>query len=368
MRYSGNSRSLFEYITENNSRLSAIWLADCREQNEKIKKVFPKGRVANRYGFYGLWMYFRGKTIVVSHGISDFGLFSRPSSRKHVVNLWHGIALKRYGRLDSSAEKGLKAQSDFSKHYTMQIASSEIDRYVTAACVGIDARRIRITGYPRNDRLLSELDASANRVLPASFPAKLNQKIVLYAPTFRDFGTSAWLPFPDFSLAELERSLGEMDATILMRPHENDAEACMSARELCKRAQNIVYLGPDIVADTADLLPLIDCVITDYSSIFIDLLLTNTPCIFLPYDKEDYLLDRGLCYDYDYITPGPKVFSQRDFVRELSLLLSNKNYFSSDRDRVKRMFHRFADSNSSNRVARCIEDLVFSGVELDADG
>ena len=60
-------------------------------------------------------------------------------------------------------------------------------------------------------------------------------------------------------------------------------------------------------------LGIFDLLVTDYSSIYIDYLLTEKPIVFLPYDKEQYLEGRGMNFGYDEVTPGPKPETMRSF-------------------------------------------------------
>jgi len=59
--------------------------------------------------------------------------------------------------------------------------------------------------------------------------------------------------------------------------------------------------------DPYPLLKYTDCLITDYSSIFIDFLLLDRPIIFFPYDLADYNSNEGSYYKYNSITPGNMV-------------------------------------------------------------
>ena len=55
--------------------------------------------------------------------------------------------------------------------------------------------------------------------------------------------------------------------------------------------KRIRFLGEEQADDVTGMLDIFDCLITDYSSIYIDYLLTGNPMIFLPYTKNGILRD-----------------------------------------------------------------------------
>ena len=66
-------------------------------------------------------------------------------------------------------------------------------------------------------------------------------------------------------------------------------------------------LIPDFV-DTNELLSVVDLLITDYSSIFFDYLVTDRPILFYIWDYDDYLEERGMYLSDDEL-PGPTLFT-----------------------------------------------------------
>ncbi len=71
-----------------------------------------------------------------------------------------------------------------------------------------------------------------------------------------------------------------------------------------EEVQNI--LVPDFV-DTNDLLSSIDILVTDYSSIFFDFLVTDKPILFYVWDYDNYNEERGRSLADDEL-PGPISF------------------------------------------------------------
>ncbi|MGN1183628.1 MAG: CDP-glycerol glycerophosphotransferase family protein, partial [Oliverpabstia sp.] len=95
--------------------------------------------------------------------------------------------------------------------------------------------------------------------------------------------------------------------------------------------------------DIMEVLNIFDMLITDYSSIYIDYLLTGKPVMFLPYDREEYLKERGMNFDYDQVTPGPKPKTLKEFLNSVYELLYNHNSYGQQRADVNRFFNEIQE-------------------------
>ena len=72
------------------------------------------------------------------------------------------------------------------------------------------------------------------------------------------------------------------------------------------------YLIPDYF-DTNEILAIVDLMITDYSSIFFDYLVTNKPIVFYTPDLDEYQSSRGM-YIANRDLPGPVVHHIEDVI------------------------------------------------------
>ena len=100
----------------------------------------------------------------------------------------------------------------------------------------------------------------------------------------------------------------------------------------------------DITHENYDLDPQLilkysDLVITDYSSCYTDFLLLDRPVMFFCYDLDEYLDRWELNFDYDYVTPGPKVWNSDQLIAELEKILQGNDEYEEERQRVKRVFY-----------------------------
>ena len=199
-----------------------------------------------------------------------------------------------------------------------------------ARSFAISEDKIKVWGQPRNDGMFQKNDRS--KILGSLYPDLPEYtKTVLYAPTFRDYGQVQLFPFKDFDPKHLEAFLEEKDMILFIRTHV--AEQGSADPYLGKR---IRFLGNEQAEDVTGILNIFDCLITDYSSIYIDYLLTGKPMIFLPYDRQQYLDGRGMNFNYDDVTPGPKPETFSEFLQALS---PETDSWKTERERVNRLFN-----------------------------
>ncbi|MCR9583669.1 CDP-glycerol glycerophosphotransferase family protein, partial [Vibrio alginolyticus] len=100
-----------------------------------------------------------------------------------------------------------------------------------------------------------------------------------------------------------------------------------------------------------------DVLITDYSSVYIDYLLTDKPIIFVNGDIDSYLTeDRELYYDYNSVTPGIKCSTWNDVISAIEIIKTRGDTYHAERQKVRDCFHFYYDGNSSQRVFNCIYD------------
>lgn len=360
--YTDNGKALFEYGCSD-SRVTCIWLANSKAVKDRITSSVGEANVVYKYSLKGLGAAFRAKVFVATHGSGDLYPYTQPSKNKIVLMLWHAITVKQYSFMDnglthSQRKEHLKKESSF---FNTMISSSHIDRLANSACYKIPAHNVYVTGLPRNDFLFRKEDNKSVK-LPLSIEAKLLKTAVLYAPTFRDNGKEMiFFPFKDLDIHQVRAFLEKHDVYLFIRPHKNDTENMKKIHKWRDQlGERLVIASSDIIPNVSDILKYIDVIITDYSSIYIDLLLRDVPPVFIPYDREEYEQERGIIYDYDLITPGPKVESMSEFINGLESAIERAPEYALKRKTVKKMFHYYEDQFSSKRVIEMLIRLIES--------
>lgn len=328
--YNYNSRYLFEYVKENHPEITPLFVINDPELRNSLSSKYGKQYFIETESIQGIRQALSAGVWFTSAGLPAYG--TGLHKKRLIINLWHGVPLKKIALLDPNLKKAARIyfKKIFSENYTCILTTSHELIPLMARSFAVSEDKIKVWGQPRNDGLFQKNDC--RKILGQLFPDLPEYtKTVLYAPTFRDYGQVQLFPFKDFDQKQLEAFLEEKNMLLFIRTHV--AEQGSAAPYLGKR---IRFLGNEQAEDVTGILNIFDCLITDYSSIYIDYLLTDKPMIFLPYDRQQYLDGRGMNFDYDDVTPGPKPETFNDFLDALS---PKEDFWKSERTRVNRLFN-----------------------------
>lgn len=338
---SGSPKALFDYIKENHPEYKVHFFLP----SEKSLDIYARIKYIVKFAP----TLFQAKFLVSSHPPSDFYPYSW-SNRKILINTWHGTPLKSMFFTDSGDTKSnLKRISRLSKKISAFIVSSKLEAAMIAECFLINPQKFCYLGQPRNDILLK---AHTSNILPhviGNIPE--HSKVILYCPTYRRDSPAKIFPFDDLDLQHLNNFLEENKIIILFREHVYNKKA-----EEQYFSERIIDFGFDICNDVNSVLPEIDILVTDYSSIYIDYLLLDRSGIFIAYDLEDYKKRRGLLYDdYEFWTPGYHVLTYRDFVTAIEEILSGKDRYKTRRREINKQLNYYQTENSCEKVYELID-------------
>lgn len=335
--FKGNVKSLLdEWIKKDTYK--HVFL--CKDKNLSLDIKYKNVKILN-FGVFFIYHYATAKYIIRESGFNSIGLTVRNGAV--VVQLWHAAgAFKKFGFDVHSNSFFFKWQRgrDIKKWSMLLCSSREIVDIYSKACGEFDKSKIFISGLPRNDHLYDL--CSSRELLRDGYNIKYGQKIVLYAPTFRDKSNDFSL-FIEF-IRYLEKSL----------PKEY-----LLAIRLHPKISNNICLDGDFIdlnsCETEEALIISDLLVTDYSSIIFDFSLMEKPMFFYVPDLEDYYGERGFYYDYESFVPGP--FSGK---KEKLLDFIVKHDCFNDNDRVlsfKKRFNPYFDGKNSARVLNRILEL-----------
>jgi CDP-glycerol glycerophosphotransferase len=352
--YSGNAKYLFLYILKNQSNIRPIWLTNKYSIQDEVQKANGECYLINSIKAFYFGLY--AKVYVFSVGLTDIGNYALKNAK--VINLWHGMPLKNLNnssrlqqRLNPKYKMSYqnlvaKLTGNITPHFDMLISTSESTKVTIEK--SFPHTRIYITGEPKNDIFFQKI--SRNDILKKYDLLKYaGNTIITYLPTHR-LGKSYRPLFIDNP--EIEKL---DDVLILEKSHANDAE--LAKHQIVRK--NILNIS-NMIIDTQELLFITDILITDYSSCYIDYLLTEKPIIFYPYDLDYYQKEIGFYYDYSEVTPGFVVQDEKSLIKAIRDCKNNYSTDLAERKRIKNRFHKFQDGDYSQRVYREIIKLLGS--------
>lgn len=328
--YNYNSRYLFEYVKDHLPEITPLFVINDPVLRKNLSKEYGAKYFIETESTQGIRRALNAGVWFTSAGLPAYG--TDLGKNRLIINLWHGVPLKKIALLDPNLKKAARIyfKKVFSENYTCVLTTSHKLISLMAESFAINEDKIKVWGQPRNDGMFqpNDRDKILNNIY-SDLPEY--SQTVLYAPTFRDYGQVQLFPFEDFDLEKMNAFLEEKKMLLFIRTHVKEQGS--AAPYLGKR---IRFLGNQESEDVTGILNIFDCLITDYSSIYIDYLLTDKPMIFLPYDRQQYLDGRGMNFEYDEVTPGPKPDTFKDFLDSLCL---EKDTWKSERDRVNQIFN-----------------------------
>lgn len=340
--YNYNSKYLFEYVKEHLPQITPLFVINEENLRRELSEQYGKEYFIETESKEGISRVLEAGVWFTSAGLPVYG--TGLGKNRLIVNLWHGVPLKKIALMDPNLKKAARIyfKKIFSENYTWILTTSRELVPVMAKSFQVSEDRLRVWGQPRNDCIFAPPDRK--QILEDVYPDLPEyKKVVLYAPTFRDYGNTRLFPFEDFDKKVFEDFLEQEKILLLLRLHIKEAaaaDAYVSSR--------IRRFGSEEAGDVTGMLGMFDLLITDYSSIYIDYLLTDKPLMFLPYDRERYLDGRGMNFDYDEVTPGPKPETMKEFMMEIKEFMNGEDSWKKERDRVNLKFNEVKEPCASN--------------------
>ncbi len=349
--FTGNPKYLFLQLARRED-IRCIWITANREIFDELRKLGFE--VYKKNSLKAFYYVSRAGILFFDYSTFDINFWASGGGVK--VNLWHGLPLKKISHDDKNDLRNTRNPLKriilrifrpwtFEK-WNFSVATSEAFREKLSSGLGIPQERIPVTGYPRNDIFFKEIEGafigSSKEVYDALKIRKSEgAKLFAYFPTFRESGEN---PLDWLDLARISKIFQKFNSYFIVKLHQ------YSNFQPKGEFPNVIFIKQSF--DFYPLLPLIDVMITDYSSIYLDFLMLDRPIIFYPFDLEKYLSEnRELYFEYDNFTPGPKA---RNFDELLSYLVE---YLSGDVDRFMRArkefipkVYRYVDGESAGRI------------------
>lgn len=363
--FSDNAREYYEYLKERHSgEYELIWVYD-NLNNESYDLIKNKYYIAS---FKAILHIITSKYLVFTHPNFLSDIFNIKSHL--LLQLWHGMPLKTLGFV----EKGIN--KDLLKHYKNSgqlghfFVTSDIFKLSMISSFLMNPNRIFITGQPRTDCILK----CRNKEKVAKFINKQEyDKVILYTPTYKevirnnrqDVGSGFKNIFycDDYSETEFYKMLEEKNILFILKPHPFDEP--FYRNYVCKgnlNHKNIKVVYENDMKENGlyfyEFFQHADLMITDFSSIAIDYLITKKPVIFLNSTINEYSKNRGFILDdnYEILMAGAKVNSFRKLMDQINDSLTVDS-FREERLKKLPLLLKYTDSDASKRIYEIMKDL-----------
>ncbi|MCX4182594.1 CDP-glycerol glycerophosphotransferase family protein [Bacillus amyloliquefaciens] len=257
------------------------------------------------------------------------------------IQVWHANgSLKKFGLEDVTNQN--RPASDISRFkkvyrsFDFVTVGSDAMADVFKKSFGIRDGQLLKTGVPLTDVYYEEHKPELKHKWP--------KKIILYAPTFRDYDMQSFrLPFTEEQLTNALN--GEYMLLVKLHPAVLHQISASFESELIKNVSDMRL---------HDLLKAADILITDYSSVPFEFALLNKPIFFFTYDLEEYDQKRGLIDNYTSVIPGKACHNSEALLEEMT----KKPFHAEEMKRFSDKWNMYSDGNSSSKLLQFAEEQI----------
>lgn len=222
--------------------------------------------------------------------------------------LWHGIPLKGIGKTSVNSKKSLFKKNIFYDHFVRTgggwdeyylLATSDEVKEKFSDSFAIDDNKIIVSSYPRNCTC-EEYLKSEQEIIDYLNTFK---KVILYAPTFRESANKNFIH--PLESEQFVNYLEKNEKILWIEKHHSADEAQV---DVISHVSNILYLDSNF--DLNLIVPNVDVLVTDYSSISFDALFFDKTVVYYIPDLSIYeTKERGFTFPFYSATYGVYCFT-----------------------------------------------------------
>ena len=360
--YSDNAKEFFEYLyTNHKDEYNMVWLC----QNPKDVEIpVKKYKIQSLRGLSEL--------LTAKYTVNTFFDLEKFINSKKRINLqlWHGMPVKTIGYTEKNIPyRTLKAYKRNQNSFFF--VTSDIFKISMIASFLMHPNKVYITGQPKTDCIFKQQNLAK---IKDFIHADKFSKIVIYAPTYKEalrncdcrevhheFNNIFYMD--DYSQEQFYKLLEDKNILFMVKPHPFEESIYKSFE------QNNVFNHPNIkIIYNKDLntrglyfyefFKIADLMITDFSSIGIDYLITKKPIIFLNSLAEEYNKNRGFTLEDNYkiMMPGEKVYNFNQLLKAIEDAILADSW-KEQRLKMLPLLHKYCDSNASERIYQIMKVL-----------
>lgn len=355
--YSGNLRVCADLLLEKKQHKLYVYKDDSMPESIEEALITQGIRILRPNSWRSFYHILTAGVFILSHVPRDAHL-SKKSKRRKVLGLWHGVAFKNIeSQMLFVSESKMELIKNNARLYDLMIASSKADKEYLAKSFLVDKDIIDVTGLPRYellkpcypfDKFLGLQKTKLDRI-------KSNRKLLLYAPTFRENGDSAFDQIRNEEWKRLNSFLEKHNCILGLRPHSYDNKYPPSITE---NMASMVWISQEEFTESNLILQFVDMLIVDFSSIWIDFLLLDRPILGFAKDFDHYCnKERGFAYDFEKTFPDTFTHNVDELIINLYQLLTSDDQVK-EYGYAKDKFHKYSlETNYIETLADSLKKL-----------
>ena len=266
----------------------------------------------------------------------------------------HGTPYKKMGSdIDSSSENVNKGRVLIeSGTWNYLLSPNDYSKDIFKRAFKYDGRIIN-KGYPANDIFYRDMEDKKKQLMD-DLNIPQDKKIILYAPTYRDYDVDERKNHQFNLLLDFKKLKEELsdEYVLIVRLHY-----------ILSRSLNLSDEFKDFIIDLsqyddiADLYLISDMLITDYSSVFFDFAHSKKPMLFFVPDFDKYSSFRGLYPEVKENLPGPEIYTNEELIDSVKNIEEVKKEYA---DKYEAFYNKFCSLGHGDAAEEVIE-IVFGG-------
>lgn len=349
-----NTMSLYNYIAQNDyfGKYTLVQLCEHPDRfmdSKKDKNIYVRAYM-NSNGFKEVvkYYYYLGRAKYI---IYENMHIKKLRSEQTLVYLNHG----------SPPLKSTKGIINLPSDLNYAICPSEWSVPIYCEQYSINKERVIVCGSPRTDILFKEqTECKMDKYIGRQY-----NKTILWVPTFRqrknsnrvDSDAQYELGIPviadEKQMKELEVFLSEKDILILFKPHKIQdmqyVKASQSEYFKIISTDEMEQLGISVY----ELMKCADAMLTDYSTIAFDYMLTNKPIGYTIDDIQEYRLGFSVPNVLE-LMPGKKISDFGELIAFIDDVANDEDEFRTEREIVNSKVHDYIDGHNCERVCKML--------------
>lgn len=350
-QYSDNPKALYQYIQQHYPQYQCYWMVEKGREKQFASWGVPyiTQRSKNE-----LLIQTKAKYWIVNMRLPQW---KQPGEGTILLQTWHGTPLKTLGLdIKQVTMPGVTTDEYYQQFLTdahkwdYLLAPNEYSSQIFQRAFQLPQEKIINSGYPRNDRLYHYTNDEVEAI-KQKLQIKPQQKVVLYAPTWRDTYNQGQGEYYLGLQVDLDQFVEKFDDVVLLiRAHYLISESIdVSAYE--------TVIDVSAYPDITDLYLISDVLVTDYSSVFFDYANLKRPMIFYAYDEADYADEmRGFYFDYQTV-PGPIVHTNDELMTAIEKSL-NEGVLQPQYQDLVAPYLEWEDGHSAQNVCHFLFDKL----------